>query len=61
MTAGAYLAGTITDTNAGVVVKTLVLALASGARVLELHAQLTTGSGGTDFVTVANAFIQVTP
>jgi hypothetical protein len=61
VTAGAYLAGTITDTNASLEVKTLALALGAGERIYELHAQLTTGAGLADFVKVPSAFIDVQP
>lgn len=61
VTAGAYLAGTISDTNASLEVKTLPLTLGAGERIYELHARLTTGSGGTDYVRVPSAFIDVVP
>jgi len=61
VTAGAYVGGTITDTNAGLVVKTLVLAPAAGERIYELHARLTTGAGLADFVSVPSAVIEVAP
>jgi hypothetical protein len=61
VTAGAYLTGTISDTNGSLEVKTLSLTLGAGERIYELRARLTTGSGGGDYVYVPSAFIDVNP
>ena len=59
VTAGAYVAGTITDSNTSNEAKELTLDLATGQRVYELHARLTTGSGGSDYLYVTHASISV--
>jgi len=59
LTAGAYLAGTISDNNTSIEIKTLSLTLGAGERAYELRAQLTTGAGGADFVKIPSAFIEV--
>lgn len=61
VTAGAYLSGTISGTNGSLEAKSLALTLGSGERVYELHAWLTSGGGGVDYVRVPSAFIDIRP
>jgi len=60
-TAGAYVVGTINDSNSTPEVKTLPLALGVGERIYELHAWLVTGAGSGDYLHVPYAAIEVTP
>lgn len=61
VTAGAYLTGTISDTNGSLELKELALTLGTGERIYELHGWLTTGSGGSDYLAVPGAHIEVVP
>lgn len=61
LTGGAYVTGSITDTNAGLEEKTLSFTPGAGSRIYELHAKLTSGADAGDYVYVPGAYIEVTP
>jgi hypothetical protein len=60
LTAGAYITGTITDTNEDLELQSLTgLTLGAGERLYEVHAKLNAGAGGSDYVRVAAAYLEV--